>query len=275
VSEIYDLTEKVFRLRPREGIFSSQALALLAYGLTMAPTLQQEEYASRFRKRIYSSILERNDHLARQGGMSAFEVHSADKLELRWRPISSDEPKGREWLRRRAVIAEWLDGLSDNQYETAAGLLMDSLGASRRVVTRAGDDFGIDFLAIIPAYCKNPLFMSGARGIRIVGQSKKYSTAVARDKLQSFISVMNSIRENKSELINVIPPWFRGSSSPLLSCFISHSGFQSGSAQISAQHGYVTLDTLQMAEILAKSKSLVFGLNEDQIRDSLWRRIGP
>lgn len=274
MSEVGTVVEAIFRLRPREGSFSSTALALLAYEKLngTAPTIRQQEFAYRSRRNIYNHLLQRNDALVRLGGLSTFEVGAGD-LQVSWSKGSSIKPKHTEWLRLRSVIADWLHGLDDTGYELAAGVLMQSLGASRVHVTPHGNDFGIDFLAIIPAHCSSELFVSGSKGVRIVGQSKKYNSAVAREKIQAFNSIMSSVRDNKHELIAVIPGWFRGSSSPLLSCYVAHSGFQSGSSTMAGQHGHVMLDTLQMAEILARNKTSQFRYSDNEIVGMMEGRI--
>jgi hypothetical protein len=274
MSEVSTVIEAIFRLQPLDGSFSSTALALLAYEKmnAAAPTIKQQEFAYRSRRNIYNTLMERNDALVRLGGLNTFEVGAGD-LQVTWSKGSSTKPRLREWLRLRSVIADWLHGLDDTSYELAAGVLMQSLGASRIHVTPHGNDFGIDFLAIVPAHCSNELFVSGSKGVRIVGQSKKYNSAVAREKIQAFNSIMSSIRDNKHELIAVIPGWFRGSSSPLLSCYVAHSGFQSGSSTMAGQHGHVMLDSLQMAEILARSKSSPFKYSDAEIFGMMDSRI--
>ncbi len=95
-----------------------------------------------------------------------------------WLDASSKSSKHRERLKRRACVARWLDDLGDRPYEFASAYAMQVLGASRVHVTPAGSEFGIDFLALIPAYTRSPAFLSGLSGLRVVGQSKKYNSAV-------------------------------------------------------------------------------------------------
>jgi hypothetical protein len=137
-------------------------------------------------------------------------------------------------------------------------------------VTPQRNEFGIDFLAIVPAYSNSKVFVSGSRGVRIVGQSKKYNSPVNRGELQKFNDTLNSVRNNKAELLDIIPPWFRGSATPIMSCFVAHAGFQSGGRDIGRQNGHILLDTLELAEIIYQPKSHSFLQMDTEIEKTLW-----
>lgn len=269
-----ELVEAVLRLRPRDGVFSVESICRLTFSDNgRAASLTEEEYISRFKKTLFNDIVSRQELLIDAGGLRTFEIISLQELKLSWVRSNPMSRKHRERLNCRASVARWLHGLDDRSYEIASAYAMRSLGASRIHVTPKGNEFGIDFLALVPAFTKSPLFVSGTRGIRIVGQSKKYSQPVAREKIQSFNDLIGSIKNNKAELIPILPPWFRSSSSPIISCFVAHSGYQSGSVVMSGQAGHILLDSTKLAEIIGRP-SHFGGIGDDGLtHKALWHEI--
>ncbi|MBK4216149.1 restriction endonuclease [Paracoccus caeni] len=266
----------VFRLPPSEGEITIDALCLRALKkLKGQVTIADEEYISRFKKALYSALKESDHQHVACGGISTFEYTNSILLKLRWNIQSLTDRRHRAKLERRAVAIDWIDRLKDDRhYEYLGGLLMRKLGASRIHVTPKGNEFGIDFLAIAPAFSRSGMFLSKGRGIRIVGQSKYYNHPVARDKIQAFNDVMNSIRNNKEELIRVLPSWFRSSPAPLLGCFVAHSGYQSGARKSAEQNGYLLLDTRAAGEIVSCVGKMDHLREEDDVIRHLWEEIG-
>ncbi|MDG3041217.1 restriction endonuclease [Roseicyclus marinus] len=269
------IVNAVFRLPPTEGEIAIDALCLRALKkLNGRVTLSDEEYISRFKKTLYSALKESDLQHSDQGGMPTFEYTDNTLLKLRWNILSHTDRRQRAKMERRAAAIDWIDGLKDDRhYEYLGGLLMRKLGASRIHVTPKGNEFGIDFLAIAPAFSRSGMFLSKGRGVRIVGQSKYYSQPVTRDKVQAFNDVMNSIRNNKEELINVLPSWFRNSPAPLIGCFVAHSGYQSGARKSAEQNGYLLLDTRAAGEIVSCVGKMDHLRNEADVIRHLWEEI--
>ncbi|HCW61845.1 restriction endonuclease [Sphingobium lactosutens] len=269
-----DIVEAILRLKPRDGIFSVEAICRLTYsdyGIT--PTLSDEEYISKFRRSLFTDIFSKQDKLIAAGGLKTFDVSSIKDLKLSWARSHQMGRKHRQRLNCRASVARWLHGLDDRSYEIASAYAMKSLGASKVHVTPKGDEFGMDFLALVPAFTKSPLFVSGARGVRIVGQSKKYSHPVAREKIQSFNDLIGSIKNNKAELIPLLPSWFRSSGSPIISCFIAHSGYQAGSIRMSSQAGHILIDSIGLAEIIGRPSRFGDDGEDGVTHKALWSEI--
>jgi hypothetical protein len=273
-----DVVDGIYRLPPQPGEFSIEKLGEMALRNAGKPCgLSELSNLSRFRASLFNALLERQDGYLRRGGLGVFTVASSSSLRVKWASVD----QGRLQRRRaqlRACVARWLDSLNDRQYELASGLAMEKLGATRVHVTPPGNEFGIDFLASVPAFTKSSAFISGRRGIRIVGQSKKYADAVSREKLQVFSDCLTSVRNNRAEMLEIIPAWFRGHSAPMLACFVAHSGYQSGARTFGYQSGAVLLDTLDLAEIIGNPRQYPFSCDDSQVQARLWRdivRLGP
>ncbi len=270
-----EIINAVFRLPPAEGEIAIDALCLRAVKkLKGRVTISDEEYVSRFKKALYSALKDSDLQHSDRGGIPTFEYTDNILLRLRWNILSLTDRRHRAKMERRAAAIDWIDGLKDDRhYEFLGGLLMRKLGASRVHVTPKGNEFGIDFLAITPAFSRSGMFLSKGRGVRIVGQSKYYSHPVVREKIQAFNDVMNSIRNNKEELINVLPPWFRSSPAPLIGCFVAHSGYQIGARRSAEQNGYLLLDTRAAGEIVSCVGKMDHLRSEDDVIRHLWEEI--
>ena len=247
-----DIVEAIFLLHPRPGHFSIESLAQLAIAERgRAATFEEEIAISETRKSLYNGLLQRQEEIAKSGGLRSFDIASSAQLRLLW--INSSTSDRRHWhkLVLRSCVARWLHGLDDRSYEFASGLAMQVLGAELVHITPRGKDYGIDFLALVPAYTRSGVFMSGTKGIRIVGQSKKFNSPVPREKIQAFDSCLTDIRHDAFHMTTMLPTWFRSSASRIVSCFIAHAGLQSGGMRMSQKLGYVVLDTMALAEIIS------------------------
>ena len=201
--------------------------------------------------------------------MTSFFI--ADRHALRIRLISEED--GFQAFRRaqlRSRTLRWLTQLSDRQYEFASGKAMESLGSNRVRVTAGGNEYGMDFLAIVPAFSINPLFLSKVRGIRIIGQAKKYSDPVSRDKIQSFNDCVSAVKYGNGQAGRVLPAWFLASDLPILGCYVAHSGFQAGARKLANEMGHILLDSVGLAEIIANPRSFDIGENLESIERTLW-----
>lgn len=229
-----------------------------------------EEFISRFRRSILNELLKFDELHSKRGGSRSFVCVDTSKLLVRWHKDILDDPRALQKLRNRSRIYLWMRDLDDRQYECFGAALMQSLGATKVHLTPRGNEFGIDFLALVPAYSRSELFVSGSRGIRVVGQSKLYKSKVPRDSIQAFNNLMDSIRHNRHEIRSIIPAWFRNSPAPLIGLWAAHRGYQEGARIISEQNGYILLDTLMMAEIFGSSKSLQGVCNSSEMDRMMW-----
>ncbi|MCL4066702.1 restriction endonuclease [Pseudomonas sp. GX19020] len=270
-----EIIRSVFSLPPVEGEFSIDALCLMAIEKSLGHfTIDHEEKVSKCRKSLYSDLkMADYDHHA-SGGILSFSYTDERFHKLRWNTSSKGDKRIGKKIRDRSAAVSWIESLNDcRDYEYLGGLPMKKLGASKVFVTPAGNEFGIDFLAIVPAFSKSDIFMSKSKGTRVVGQSKLYRSAVTRDKIQSFNDVMSSIRNNKAELIDILPAWFRSSNAPIVGFFVAHSGYQSGARISAEQNGYTLIDSLCASEIISCCGKMDHVKNAIDLDSYLWLEI--
>ncbi len=129
-------------------------------------------------------------------------------------------------------------------------------GARETLLTPAGSEGGIDFFALIDVPGKCHLF-SGATGpLRVVGQSKKYSSAADLGVVRDFITAIENVRKRQPSVERRIPLWFRTSRGPVVGFLVAHNGLQSGAESMARDHGIVVADSLDLAEVAALSRRL-------------------
>ena len=93
--------------------------------------------------------------------------------------------------------------------------------------------------------------------MRIVGQSKKYAGAMGPGEFKEFLTTIHEVKHGgQPKTEKIIPPWFRATYGPIISMVIAHNGFQSGAESRARLHGVITADSVDMAEIVALSRSI-------------------
>jgi hypothetical protein len=270
-----DVVDMIFRLPPMNNEVAIDSLCINAIMKSNGKvTLADEEYVSKYKKTLFSKLRDCDYEHVRQGGLQTFEYLERSGLRVRWIIHSDFDRRLKQKIERRAAAISWINDLnSDRNFEYMGGLLMKKLGASQVHVTPKGNEFGIDFLAIAPAFSRSNIFLSAERGVRVVGQAKYYSSAVSREKIQAFNDVMNSIRNNKAELTSVLPAWFRSSPAPLIGCFLAHSGYQSGARTSAEQNGYLLFDTRSAGEVLTCVGKMDHIRSENEVSKHLWNEL--
>jgi len=150
-----------------------------------------------------------------------------------------------------------IDGLNDREYEALACVSLGLVGASETFLTPPGNEGGVDFFALLPSLGRCHLFAGGHYPLRIIGQSKKYASAVEAGEFKEFLTTIEEVKHGgQSKTEKIVPPWFRAAYGPIVGLVIAHSGFQSGAETRARQHGVITADSLDMAEIVALSRAI-------------------
>ena len=229
-----------------------------------------EVFINRFRQSILNDLLEFDEVHKKHGGIKSFVCVDRSKLLVRWADMVRQDHRIKVNLRNRALVYLWIHDLSDRQYEYLGAALMKILGASEIALTPRGNECGIDFMALVPAYSRSELFVSGGRGVRVVGQSKLYKSRVPRSSIQSFNNLMDSIRHNKYEIHKIVPAWFRNSPAPLMGLWAAHNGYQEGARILSEQNGHILLNTLMIAEVFGSAKALQNIATPEELERTFW-----
>ncbi len=158
-------------------------------------------------------------------------------------------------LASRSSILQSIDMLSDRQYEALACVTCGAIGADVHYLTPAGNEGGIDFVALLKLNASNHLFSGPGTEMRIVGQCKKYRSSVSVDRLEQFLHVMQNVRHRASRVREQLPAWFEDAKGPIVGWVISHTGFQSGASDEAKKHGIIVSDSLDLTQLLALSDS--------------------
>jgi predicted helicase len=166
-----------------------------------------------------------------------------------------------------------IDALDDREYEALGCVVSQLGGASETFLNPGRNDAGIDFFARIPSPSHCHLFGGGIHPLRIVAQCKKYKTAVQGDKVDAFITTIQKVKHRGETKIEArIPIWFHEARGPIVGLIISHMGFQSGARDTAKNHGIITADSMDLAEIAATSKNLAENLGADKRAEECRKR---
>lgn len=222
-------------------------------------TLAAEAYAESNAKSVWSYLLQAQEEDERRGISRIFKVVDHAAMTLSWcsLPTHSSSARRTVRLRHRPAMLSMIDGLTDREYEALACVLLRLVGATETLLTPPGNEGGVDFFALIPSPGKCHLF-SGFHPLRIIGQSKKYTSRVQAGRFKEFLRTIDEVKYGglqKTE--KIVPPWFRAARGPIVGVMIAHSGFQSGAESRARQHGTIAADSLDVAEILALSRGLL------------------
>jgi len=239
-------------------------------------TLAAEAYVESNVKSVWSYLLRAQEEEERRGISRIFDVVDAMALTLRWCSLSGHGPPARRAakLRHRPAMLRMIDHLSDREFEALGCVSLKLTGATETILTPAGNEGGVDFFGLIPSPGRCHLFSGGTHPLRIIGQSKKYSSAVQVGKFKEFLKTIDEVKhggEPKTE--KVVPSWFHEVRGPIIGLMIAHSGFQAGAQTRARKHGVIVADSLDMAEILALSRGIPEGLSPTERAANCQSRI--
>lgn len=262
MSELSTILEKLFRRSYPARFRLDEAVALVVPDVLGCDQIEAEAYAERMKQRIWSELIRRLDEEANKGVYPTFEVIDATRFELAWFPMirkddASQLKQKKLRLACRGEILNYIDDkdkTSDRAYEAMGCVICQLGGASQWHLTPPGNEFGIDFLAILPSFGKSHLFPNAYKQIRIVGQSKKWSSRVKRDQVDLLANTLDNIRRRNQRIFETLPPWFVSAKGPIVGCMVAHSGTQSGGHDIANDHGIIMADSRDIAEIVALNR---------------------
>lgn len=173
------------------------------------------------------------------------------------------------FLKSRSRILNEIDLLTHREYEALSILLCENLSANNTLLTPTGNEAGIDFIATIK-FSETSHYLFGINGpLRIIGQCKKYNSAVQVDKVKEFNSTIFDVQHLTSKMRSILPLWFYQSKGPIIGWIISHSGFQQGAKDRAKDFGIILSDTLEIGEILSMSRKFYHDLPYDKRHEKL------
>ncbi len=161
-------------------------------------------------------------------------------------------------LRLRPYVYKQIESMNDREYEAVCCVACKACGATHFHITPKGNDGGIDFFALI----ETPLgFMkcTGLNSIRVIGQAKKYKTAVSVREIREFNESIEDVRRLSPNVTPHVPGWFSSESSPIVGWLFGHSSFQSGSKSRARMNGTMLFDSRTLTEMLVLSPNVCPG----------------
>ena len=183
-----------------------------------------------------------------------FDIIDEESQKIRWiGTISSgiDNHKKNQYI-IRPELYRLIDDLTDRQYESLACVLCQMLGANNVMLTSSGNEGGIDFLASIK-FSASAHFLFGTKGpLRIVGQCKKYSSRDNVGHMKEFVQTLQNVYNNSYRAGEILPPWFKANSGPIIGWHIAHSGHQSGASDLAKNYGILISDTKELIDLICK-----------------------
>jgi hypothetical protein len=224
--------------------------------------LEAEAYVTKNVKRLWNDLLESLGLDKRLGRAQTFHVVDPFARRLQWIPSANTTTRTsreRVWhlkLRSLPYMLRMIDGLSPREYEALGCFVAEMVGAEQFKLTPSGNEGGIDFFALINNPAKCHLLAGECRPLRIVGQSKKYSTRIESNKVKEFIQTLNELKEQNPTVERHVPTWFRTTTGPVIGWIITHNGAQSGAITRAQNHGILIFDSRDIAEIAATSRSI-------------------
>ncbi len=256
----------------REGVYSIDRLALEALRyLEGSATAGDEEEIARYKVDIFNRVDRACASLAVRGLQRPFEIVDRQRLLLRFQPFAATaRGKLAEISASLApLIFEGLSSLNEREYEFACGAACRLSGAKRAFVSPRGSDKNIDFVAIIPAYAKSPLICAGTDGLRIVGQAKKYADPCKVSEMKVHVQTMQDIRHRTPATVNSLPTWFFESRAPIIGWFVAHRGLQDGATTTARDHGIITTNSLELAQLFARPSTYGYVADRRQANSRL------
>lgn len=267
MSEKKTILSALLRLELLPGNHSfEQLLTTLAISHLGKDPIDAERFAERNLRKYWNWFLAFTDDHKERGLSPYFLIPSGSSYsvacasyDLSMSHDSGSQLRGRDLLTRAALLNQ-LDALDDRTYEALAGVVCEVIGVDRFVLTPPGNEGGIDFFAHVIVRKSSSAFPVLGTRLRVVGQCKKYASALTVDKFDPFIQTMHNVRYRSDRVRSHIPSWFNESAAPIVGWIIGHSGFQTGTTDEGKQHGFYMSDSVDLAEILCQ------GSNGDSVR---------
>jgi acyl carrier protein len=248
--------------------------AVEALGKTPADA---EAYTEANVRSTWSFILRKQDTDVKRGLNPIFRILDSEAKRLAWCSPLAQSDRGQavrcKRLRRRPHILRYIDLLTDRQYEALGIVVSELAGARSTLLTPKQSEGGIDFFASISHPSRCHVFSGENHPMRIIGQCKKFASALGDDRLKEFIQTIEDVKHQSPKVERFVPAWFRTSSGPVVGWIISHCGIQSGAETRSKNHGVLYSDSLDLAEIIALSRKFPISMPIDQLLSQLDVRI--
>jgi hypothetical protein len=221
--------------------------------------MEAEIFATVEKQAYWRVVLTRFDYDKRMGRHPVFVPEDTNLLTVRWQPYilhRNGDTKNGNLLRTRPYILRSLDGMSDRDYERSVCAVLEFIGTTHVHLTPHGNEGGVDFYALLNCDVRTHIFGQAERGLRLVGQVKKYGHRETITNFNSFITTLSNVRHFHEKVKSQMPGWFIRGTGPIIGWYICHMGFQSGVIDTARQQGIILSDSLDLSQMTALSETL-------------------
>jgi hypothetical protein len=284
--QIKTIIERVFRYKYPERILR---LDEVVYDRLIEEFKYDEHTAVAFLRSnmnpLWTATVRRIDQEVYKGLFPTFQILDKSRYELIWFPAvwrtdTNKVAKQKIRLQYRGILLDYIDEhVTWRDYEALGCVIANLAGAQRWHLTPPGNEFGIDFLALIPSYGVSHLFPGVHKQIRLVGQSKKWNSEVPREKVDDLGHKLDYIRARSHHVDKVLPPWFLSEQGLIVGCMIAHSDVQEGGYTIAHEHGIILANSQDITEIVTLSRQWSSEDGSNQLikffRDRINQVLGP
>lgn len=250
------IIERLFRQYHPRRFRIDEVVPLVVEDIFGYDPIEAEEYVRVHRKKIWNYVSRRVDEEKSKRLYPTFINLDPDRYEISWYPAEreDDTDELRELKRRlgiRGDVLTYIDAFDSREYEAIGCLICQLAGSNRWYLTPGRDEFGVDFVALVPVEGRTHLFPSVNGQIRIVGQAKKWNTRVERSVIQGMSDVIGDVLARSPDLTNILPDWFFAAGGPVIGWVCGHKGVQSGGMAFADTRGIVVSDSRDLAQIVA------------------------
>lgn len=256
-SELRIVLDYLYRHEYSDEILDFQGLvydAIVSH-LERDPVLASHRTNAEIKSLWNTYIKEHNKDISAQI-VPLFDIIDKPNMKVRWigSECSHVENRKRHHYKPRPQLYRLIDGLTPREYEALAYILCKLMGAENVQLTDEGNEGGVDFIAQI-RFSESAHFIFGTKGpVRIIGQSKKYSTSVQKSAVKEFITTLNDVHNLSYRVGEILPTWFRTNSGPIIGWHISHSGHQSGALDYAKNYGILTSSSKELVDLMCRLK---------------------
>jgi hypothetical protein len=215
-----------------------------------------ETLAIRRKQRLWTEFRKYDQELGKRGCLRIFEVVDEPSM-IFCSPKQSrySEVLTSTLLRNdRHRVISWIDTLNDREFEFLGAATAYFLGARQAVVTPRDNDGGVDFYALLPSWGASVVFHSPHKYIKVVGQSKYYTSQASTDVTKLLVKTIDDIRSFTVEMVPRLPDWFKEEKGPVVGIIVAPFGFQSGAVTRAHSNGIMLADSIDVAEAIICSR---------------------
>lgn len=201
-------------------------------------------------KSLWNIFCENLDELNSKGIQPYIKIKSTlgKKIQRYSDFISEKDPETASILKRRKEIRELILSLDEREFEAFGCYICSISGAIHYALTPRGGDQGIDFCAIVPSEGRSIIFPNQKNTIRILGQSKKWSSGVPVERIRLLRDTCADFLHENYKLRMLLPSWMYTEEGVLSATVFANSGLQSGGTDLAKHLGFSIADLIILVE---------------------------